>query len=98
MDMGSDAERSCVQCGANSTSTFSSIVNAFRPQLNYGVSDFDTKHLITADWVYLLPVGRGQQFLQNPNPIVDALISGWQLSGLARWTSGLPFSVVAADG
>jgi hypothetical protein len=98
MDMGSDTERSCVQCGANAESTFSWIVNAFRPQENYGVSDFDTTHLITADWVYLLPVGRGQKFLQDPHPIVDALVSGWQLSGLTRWTSGLPFTVMAGNG
>jgi hypothetical protein len=98
LDMGSDTERSCVQCGANAESTFSWIVNAFRPAENYGVSDFDTTHLITADWVYLLPVGRGQRFLQDPHPVVDALVSGWQLSGLARWTSGLPFTVLAGNG
>ena len=98
MDLGSDTERSCVQCGANAESTFSWIVNAFRPAENYGVSDFDTTHLITADWVYLLPVGRGQKFLQDPHPIVDALASGWQLSGLTRWTSGLPFTVLAGNG
>ena len=98
MDLGSDTERSCVQCGPNAESTFSWIVNAFRPSENYGVSDFDTTHLITADWVYLLPVGRGQKFLQDPHPIVDALVSGWQLSGLARWTSGLPFTVLAGNG
>jgi hypothetical protein len=98
MDLGSDTERSCVQCGANAESTFSWIVNAFRPAENYGVSDFDTTHLITADWVYLLPVGRGQKFLQDPHLIVDALVSGWQLSGLTRWTSGLPFTVMAGNG
>ena len=30
--------------------------------------------------------------------MVDALVSGWQLSGLARWTSGLPFTVMAGNG
>ena len=98
LDMGSDTERSCVQCGANAESTFSWIVNAFRPQENYGLSDFDTTHLITADWVYVLPVGRGQKFLNDPHPVAGALINGWQLSGLARWTSGLPFTVLAGNG
>jgi len=27
--------------------------------------------------------------------VVDALIGGWQLSGLGRWTSSLPFSLFA---
>jgi hypothetical protein len=30
--------------------------------------------------------------------LLNALIGGWQLSGLARWTSGLPFSVIAGNG
>ena len=64
MDLGSDTERSCVQCGANAESTFSWIVNAFRPAENYGVSHFDTTHLITADWVYLLPVGGDRGFFR----------------------------------
>jgi hypothetical protein len=98
LDLGSDTERSCVQCGSNVESTFSWIVNAFRPRENYGVSDFDTTHLITADWVYQLPVGSGQRFAGESSHLVNALIGGWQLSGLTRWTSGLPFTVMAGNG
>src|SRR5207248_7750742 len=29
---------------------------------------------------------------------LDAIIGGWQLSGLGRWTSALPFSVVDTRG
>jgi hypothetical protein len=98
MDLGSDTERSCVQCGSNAESTFSWIVNAFRPRENYGVSDFDTTHLITANWVWKLPVGSGQEFAANSSRLVNAFIGGWQLSGLTRWTSGLPFTVMAGNG
>ncbi len=98
LDLGSDAERTCLQCGGNGASTFSWIVNAFRPSQNYGPSDFDTRHLVTADWLYLLPVGRGQRFAGGAGRVVDGAIGGWQLSGIARWTSGLPFSVLDATG
>jgi hypothetical protein len=98
LDLGSDSERSCVQCGSNAESTFSWIVNAFRPAENYGVSDFDTTHLITTDWVYQLPFGTGKPYASGRGPLVNAIIGGWQLSGLARWTSGLPFSVIAGNG
>jgi len=98
LDYGSDTERSCVQCGSNAESTFSWIVNAFRPAENYGVSDFDTTHLITTDWVYQLPFGKGKQFASSSGPVANAIIAGWQFSGLARWTSGLPFSVIAGNG
>ena len=29
---------------------------------------------------------------------MDAVIGGWQLSGIGRWTSGLPFSLVDTEG
>ncbi len=98
LDLGSDAERTCLQCGGNGASTFSWIVNAFRPSQNYGPSDFDTRHIVTADWLYLLPVGRGQSFAPHAGPVLNALVSGWQFSGIARWTSGLPFSVINGTG
>jgi hypothetical protein len=98
LDLGSDTERSCVQCSASGESTFSWIVNAFHPAENYGVSDFDTTHLITADAVYQLPFGRGKAFGSGSGGIEDAIIGGWQLSGLGRWTSGLPFTVLAGNG
>jgi hypothetical protein len=89
--MGSGAERS----NWESTDSFggSAIQNSWNPKLNKGVSDFDTRHLITVDWVYALPVGTGKAVLGNANRLVDALMGGWQLSGLSRWASGLPFSV-----
>jgi hypothetical protein len=90
LDMGSDAERASE---ASSNGSFSSILNSWRPQLNRGPSDFDTRHLITLDWVYTLPFGRGRAYLASSNRVLNAAIGGWQWSGLTRWTSGLPFSV-----
>ena len=92
IDMGSDTERSS-EIGTNGS--FSNIINSWNPSLNRAVSDFDTRHLITGDWVYTLPVGRGKKLLGASNRLVDAVIGGWQWSGLDRWTSGLPFSLVA---
>jgi hypothetical protein len=89
--MGSDTERGTEfnYSGGN----FSNITNSFRPQLSRGPSDFDTRHLITADWVYVLPVGRGKKFMNSANTAVDALIGGWQWSGINRWASSLPFGL-----
>ena len=100
LDLGSDAERQCVQCSGSGLgiTSFGYIINTFNPKLNRGVSDFDTTHLITADWVYLLPFGHGRKFLNQRNGLVDAIAGGWQFSGLMRWTSGLPFSLLAGNG
>jgi hypothetical protein len=91
LDMGSGAERS----NWESTDSFggSAIQNSWNPKLNKAVSDFDTRHLITFDWVYDLPFGRGKALMHGANRAVDAVLGGWQWSGLSRWSSGLPFSV-----
>ncbi len=90
LDMGSDAERTN---SAGNFTTFSEIIDPWNPQKNYGPSDFDVRHLISSNWTYLVPVGRGQHFASSSGRLVDAVIGGWQFSGLARWSSGLPFSI-----
>jgi hypothetical protein len=42
-----------------------------------------------------LPFGHGQKFANSTNRFVDELIGGWQWTGVNRWTSGLPFGVIA---
>jgi Carboxypeptidase regulatory-like domain len=93
IDYGSDAERSTEFATSGSGGSFSDILNTWRPYLNKGVSDFDTHQLLTVDAVYQLPVGRGKAFLSGANGITEALLGGWQLSGINRTTSGLPFSL-----
>lgn len=103
MDMGSDTERTNAQ-GTTSTTTgggsnvASYIQNSWNPRLNYAPSDFDTRHVITVNSVYQLPFGKGQALASGAGAWADALIGGWQLSGLGRWTSGLPFSIIDNTG
>jgi hypothetical protein len=97
IDWGSDAERTSEFSGPNSANTSiagsnSDIINTWKPYLNKAVSDFDTANAVTADWVYVLPVGKGQAHLSSANPVVQAVLGGWQWSGIFRATSGLPFS------
>jgi len=92
IDYGSDTERA-TEFANGVSKGFSSIINTWNPALNKGVSDFDTTHILTVDWVYQLPFGHGASMLANSNTFVNALIGGWQLSGIFRDTSGLPFSL-----
>jgi hypothetical protein len=91
IDWGSDAERNTEFTGQTDNSN---IANTWKPYLDKGVSDFDTANLITMDWVYLLPVGRNKSFLSKSNSFVNAVLGGWQSSGIFRKTSGLPWSLV----
>ncbi|MGH9615708.1 MAG: hypothetical protein ACRD28_03120, partial [Acidobacteriaceae bacterium] len=90
IDLGSDTERA----SEFTTNSFGFITNAFNPKTNRGVSDFDTRHLLTGDFIYQLPFGRGMRYGAESNRAVDAFIGGWTLSGITRWSSGLPFSIL----
>ncbi|HKC00955.1 MAG TPA: carboxypeptidase-like regulatory domain-containing protein [Terriglobales bacterium] len=69
------------------------LANAFSPNLARAVSDFDTTHQFNLNWIAELPVGKGRALAGNANAWLDAIIGGWQTSGVARWTSGFPFSI-----
>ncbi|MGP8252458.1 MAG: carboxypeptidase regulatory-like domain-containing protein [Terracidiphilus sp.] len=94
LDLESETERGDVFTNGDNGYVDFGIQNTWNPKLNKAVSDFDTHSLFTADWVYALPVGRGKAALGGSNRVADALIGGWQFAGLARVTSGLPFSML----
>jgi hypothetical protein len=93
LDIGSETERASQEGNTDNAYTNFAIQNTWNPKLNKGPSDFDTRSLITVDWVYKLPVGRGQSVMGSSSRILDGIIGGWQFAGLARWTSGLPFTL-----
>jgi hypothetical protein len=64
------------------------------PSQLYGDSAFDMRHQINANYIWDLPIGRGKRFASGVGRAMDGLIGGWQTTGIVRWTSGLPVSVV----
>jgi hypothetical protein len=88
-----DITSTATRVGYNGGLYGSSLANAFSPNQFRGVSDFDTTHQINANWIVELPFGKGKHFGRGSGGVVDAVIGGWQVTGLARWTSGFPFSV-----
>jgi hypothetical protein len=93
-DVGSNAER------INEFEGFglgSQIINSWLPGQNRAVSDFDTTHIVNANWVYQLPFGRGQHFGSGMGRFTNAIFGGWTLSGLWRWSSGYPFSLFSPE-
>jgi hypothetical protein len=69
------------------------IVNSWQPGQRKAISDFDVTHSINVNSIYELPFGKGKYFGNGVNKVADAFIGGWQLTGIFRWTSGLPISV-----
>ena len=69
------------------------LANAFSSNLARAVSDFDLTHQMNLNWRAELPVGKGRALARNANGVLNGFIGGWEVSGVARWTSGFPFSV-----
>jgi hypothetical protein len=92
IDLCSDAER-LGNTGSLNFSGGCQMFNAWSPNLFRAVSDFDTTHQLNANWIIDLPFGRNRPIAAYVNRTVDAIIGGWQLSGLFRWTSGFPYTI-----
>lgn len=61
---------------------------------NYAIAGFDRKHNFEAYGTFLLPFGKGQQYLTHG--AASAFAGGWQLSGVLSRLSGYPFNVTAS--
>jgi len=81
--------------GVGATNAFAGHMNEHDPRADYGRSDIDVNHRFVLSSVYQLPIGRGKRFLGNTNKVADAFIGGWQLTGIATFQKGFPFSVMA---
>jgi hypothetical protein len=80
------------------TNPASSIINPFRQQDNYAASDFEMRHIINANFIFKLPIGRGEPFFGGINKLTNLIIGGWQLTGIFRYNSGLPISAPTDNG
>lgn len=83
--------------GIGATNGYAGHMDDHNPKLDYARSDFDVDHRFVLSYVANLPVGRGKRFLGNANKAADLAIGGWQLTGIATFQRGFPFSVQAND-
>lgn len=70
--------------------------SSFDHSIDYGPSFFDHRHVVTANWVYELPFGRGTRFSTGNQPLNKA-IGGWYFSGIFKAASGLPLTVAESN-
>ena len=65
-------------------------LNAGDPEPWKGISSKDVPHRLTVNGIWELPFGRGRRWATDANGLVDALIGGWQFSGIYSYQSGFP--------
>src|SRR5262245_39949748 len=73
--------------------------DGFRDSQNFRIerslAAHDLPHSMVTAFVYELPVGRNKKFGGGMNSIANLLAGGWQVSGVARLSSGLPVRLTA---
>ena len=65
------------------------------PNADKGRSDYDLRHVFVSNFVYQLPVGKGERFMPNAHGIANTLIGGWEVSGIVSLDSGQPFTFLS---
>ncbi len=92
-DDGSALQSASVFGGGGGT-----VINSFRQQDLYAASDFDMRHIVNANGLLKIPVGRGEPIFGNVNKFANLILGGWQLSGIFRYNSGLPIGAPKESG
>jgi hypothetical protein len=66
------------------------------PGLDYGNVSFARRQRFLTTFLYILPFGKGKKFLNDSNRLTNALLGGWELSGIWLMQSG-PFLTVSTN-
>jgi hypothetical protein len=69
-----------------------------RMYLEKSLSGFDIPQNLTFGYTYALPFGRGRDFGGSVNGIVDAVLGGWNTSGMWAFQSGFPLQLAQQNG
>jgi len=62
-------------------------------RLDRGNDPYIRRHYMAANYVYELPFGKGRRFLTSLSGPLEAIIGGWETSGILTAGSGQPYSV-----
>jgi hypothetical protein len=71
---------------------FGTSTNQYNYRVDHGPAVFDRASVFTLGHTVLLPFGRGQRFGSDAGSILNAIIGGWEWTGITSAESGLPFS------
>jgi hypothetical protein len=71
-------------------------LNSYNLAADYSVDGTNLPHRFVATYDYALPFGAGKQFGSDWSRPVDAVLGGWQWSGILTAESGLPISIQPA--
>jgi hypothetical protein len=79
------------------TNSEGQIIDPYHPNRQYARSDFNRAHQFNGNAVIELPFGTGKLIGGNAGRVLNQVIGGWQVSGVAQSASGRPWSYTASS-
>ncbi len=80
---------------ANSGPT--SIRNYYNLAAEKSVDGADIPHSLVVSYIYELPFGKGKAVGSHMSTAADAVVGGWQLTGISTFKQGFPLSIAPAN-
>jgi hypothetical protein len=81
----------------NGAANWGATANYFDLAAEKSVDGGDIPQALVASYVYQLPIGRGKSVGSGMSRVADAVVGGWELSGIATFKDGIPLSVFGND-
>ena len=72
------------------------IRNNYNLAAEKSVDGADIPHSLVVSYIYEIPVGKGKKIGSNMNAVANAVVGGWQLTGVSTFKSGIPIGVTGA--
>lgn len=83
--LGSYTWQKSLDLGA--TDEFSALSVEFK-KWDKGYNTYHVPHRFVGTWVYELPVGRGRPLMDDMPAVLEAVLGGWQVTGIATFAQG----------
>ena len=82
----------------NSNGNFPAPQDFYNLEADFGLSNYHQPYNSTTSFVWSLPFGAGRRWGAGASPLLEALIGGWQLSGINTVYAGEPVTFVYNPG
>jgi len=69
----------------------------YNPRAEWGIGAQNVSYQIAGSFLYQLPFGHGQPYLNSAGKGADKFVNGWQVSGIENWSTGTPIVLGSFD-
>jgi hypothetical protein len=69
----------------------------YNPRAEWGIGAQNVHYQLASSFLYQLPFGHGQPFLNSAGNGANLFINGWQISGIENWSTGNPIVLGSFD-